>query len=238
MTNPLEEHRPEIHLKAPDGLPAADTNRSVNVQADPTMRSKMQELLGTRIKPDIGNVLSLKTKEFDVNAVLNLSFPAKYRNLLFTDALAEVIRQRWEAGEFILRNTSTVDMTQFEGLPVVTYEFMPTQVTPDSVWFGIGKLHIKFPAGCKEAKESHMHPGGRIVVVVKGKGTFSAYGDNFEEGAKIVEPIEEGSVIIMPKLTPHNFAALDEEDMYVVSIHVGYAGVEDEAFIPLEEKEA
>ncbi len=130
------------------------------------------------------------------------------------------IRQRWDGGDFVRNcDPNSLDLSVFERIDPVQYEFMPTRVAPGAVEGGLGMLFIQFPAGAKEAEIPHTHPGGRIIVPF-GPGVFHCKA--LPGGRMDIKP---GMVILMPKDTVHNFAATDYENMDVLSFHVGYRDV-------------
>lgn len=169
-----------------------------------------------------------KGRPFNLNALLRIEPRSELEHKTFVRLLSRTIDQRWQEGAFHLSLSAEPDLSIFDQIPEQPYEHMTARVVPGAVVGGLGKLHVRFPAGEREAIRRHVHPGARIVAVVSGEGEFSAH-RLVEKPEECHTTLQPGAVILMPGNTPHNFVAGDHEDMHVISIHVGYEDINSPA---------
>lgn len=148
-------------------------------------------------------------------------------SVAMADSINERIRKAWIDKNFHIKGNQLPDVSIFSQLSPVEYEFMEARIAPGAVENGIGVLQIIFPAGCSEADKVHTHPGGRVLIVEEGHGTFHF----IENGQEQTVVIEEGDIVMMPPCMVHNFAAAKEVSMKVISAHIGYKDVESEEAI-------
>lgn len=208
------------HLLVPDYEHVAP---ELQGKVEQDVRSLLQE---PDLYHELQNILSADPNQSDVEVIrlLDMKFPSEAASIATSTILECIINRRWQLGVYILHcDPKSMDLSSFNGLPKVDYEFMPTQVLPDSLLGGVGKLLIKFPKGAMEAEKSHTHPGARIIYST-GPGRFNSR--HVPSGAV---HLEEGTVALMPKKIGHNFAAYPERDWTALSFHLPYVGTGKEA---------
>lgn len=190
------------------------------------VEGRVQELL--RHGPFKESLAALLTtdpnqKNLNVQQLLDMELsPAE--SIAAVAMLETIIQERWDSGHFVMHcDSSKLDLSRFDGLPVEAYEWMPTKVDPKAFHGGVGKVYLRFPAGLKEEEQSHTHPGARIVVST-GPAKFTS--PNIPEGSM---DLAAGTVILMPQNMPHNFSAPADQDWQAISFHLPYVGLGEEA---------
>jgi hypothetical protein len=197
-------------------------------------RDSMQNLLST----------DPRQSSLDMQALLDMIFRTAPESMAFGLILEHTVAERWALSQQLRKGAhlmqcsfGRVRLSAFDGCEVVPYEFMPTKVLPscppdvsDASPYSMdsgatlgtaAKLFITFPQGAEEAEKPHCHPGGRIILST-GPGRFNS--PYVENG---VTALEEGTVVLMPRMLLHNFAAYPTSDWRALSLHLPYAGTHE-----------
>ncbi len=165
----------------------------------------------------------------DARQLLDMKF-SEAESVAAVAILDAQITQRWNEGHYILRfDADALNASAFDGLPVEPYEWLPTKIHPDSVFGGVGKLSLRFPAGLQETDLPHTHPGSRIIFS-SGPGRLAS--PHIPGG---ILHLERGMAMLMPRKLVHNFSAYPEQDWTPISIHLPFVGIGKEAMTLVEE---